>query len=70
MKKVKTTVIKAPNSNLPDAIIIDTGRKPSIEEIKEQLWRDAMNDDLIFDDEIAFLRHLLRKWGRENGTIE
>ncbi len=65
MKKVKTTVIKAPNSNLPDAIFIDTGRKPSIEEIKEQLLRDAMRDDFIFDDEMAFENYLLWKWSNE-----
>lgn len=43
-------------------IYVDTGRKPTIEEIYEQIWEDAMNPNLLWNDEDAFLRHLIRKW--------
>ena len=48
-------------------IYIDTGRKLSIEEMKEQLWRDAMNPYvmLMLDDELCFLNHLARKYNDE-----
>lgn len=39
-------------------IFVDTGRKPSREEIKEQL----MNQKPLISDEKAFERHLIRKW--------
>lgn len=46
-------------------LYINTDKKPSREEILEQLWRDMRNPNLIFEDELAFLNHLLRKWSKE-----
>ena len=40
-------------------IYVDTGKKPTREEIIEQM----MNQEPIISDEEAFLRHLIRKWG-------
>lgn len=45
-------------SIISNVIFVDTGKKPSIEEIKKQL----INQPLIISDEEAFERHLLRKW--------
>lgn len=39
-------------------IYVDTGRKPTREEIIEQM----MNQEPLISDEEAFLRHLRRKW--------
>lgn len=39
-------------------IYVDTGKKPTREEIIEQI----MNQEPIINDEEAFLRHLTRKW--------
>lgn len=39
-------------------IYVDTGKKPTREEIIEQM----MNQEPIISDEDAFLRHLIRKW--------
>lgn len=42
-------------------IVVDTGTKPSIEEIKNQLIENAKNYE-PFDDELAFEKYLIRKW--------
>lgn len=39
-------------------IYVDTGKKPTREEIIEQM----MNDKSLISDEEAFERHLIRKW--------
>lgn len=39
-------------------IYVDTGKKPTREEIIEQM----MKQEPIISDEEAFLRHLIRKW--------
>lgn len=39
-------------------IYVDTGKKPTREEIIEQM----MNQEPVISDEEAFLRHLIRKW--------
>ena len=44
-------------------ILVDTGRKPSIEEIKKQLIENAQKYE-PFDDELAFEKHLIRKWSK------
>lgn len=46
-------------------VYIDTGKKLIIEEINEQLWRDAHNPKMINNDEERFLNYLLRKWSKE-----
>lgn len=52
-----------PYENKRSVIYIDTGRKPTIEEINEQIWKDVMNPDLVlWNDEEAFLNHLIKKW--------
>lgn len=43
---------------LNHVIFVDTGKKPSIEEIKNQL----MNQEHLISDEEAFERYLIRKW--------
>jgi len=40
-------------------IYVDTGKKPTREEIIEQM----MCQEPLISDEEAFLRHLIRKWG-------
>lgn len=45
-------------SIISNVIFVDTGKKPSIEEIKHQL----MNQKPLISDEKAFERHLMRKW--------
>jgi len=47
--------------------LVDTGKKPSIEEIKKQLVDNALNYE-PFDDELAFERHLMRKYSK--GDVE
>ena len=42
-------------------IYVDTKKKPTKEEIIEQM----MNQEPIISDEEAFLRHLIRKWKNE-----
>ena len=46
-------------------IYIDTGKKPTREEIIEQIWEDAKNPNLLWSDEESFLRYLLRKWSKK-----
>ena len=41
-------------------IYVDNGKKPTREEIIEQM----MNQESIICDEEAFLRHLIRKWAK------
>lgn len=53
------------NDKYLSVLYVNTDKKPSREEILEQLWRDMRNPNLIFDDELAFLNHLLRKWSKE-----
>lgn len=55
-----------PYENKRSVIYVDTGRKHTIEEIYEQLWMDAMNPELCWNDEEAFLNHLIRKWREED----
>lgn len=43
---------------LNHVIFVDNNKKPSIEEVKEQL----MNQEPLISDEEAFERHLIRKW--------
>ena len=43
---------------LNHVVFVDTGKKPSMEEIKKQL----MNQEPLMSDEEAFERHLIRKW--------
>lgn len=43
---------------ISNVIFVDTGKKPSIEEIKNQM----MYQKPLISDEDAFLRHLMRKW--------
>jgi predicted Zn-ribbon and HTH transcriptional regulator len=46
-----------------DANLSSKALNAKIEEINEQLWKDVMNPDLIlWNDEEAFLNHLIRKW--------
>ena len=45
-------------SILDNVIFVDTGRKPTMEEILKQM----MTQEAIISDEEAFLRHLIRKW--------
>lgn len=40
-------------------IYVDTGKKPTREDILEQM----MSQEPLISDEEAFLRHLVRKWG-------
>ena len=59
--KVKD-IIKMTEKRFPTVlnhfIIVNTGKKPSKEEIKHQL----MNQEPLITDEEAFERHLVRKW--------
>ena len=43
-------------------LYIDTGEKPTREEIPEQM----MNQEPLISDKEAFLRHLIRKWSGKN----
>lgn len=45
-------------SIISNVIFVDTGKNPSIEEIKHQL----MNQEPLISDEVAFERHLIKKW--------
>jgi len=47
---------------LTHVIFVDTGKKPSIEEIKNQLMNQLKNQEQVISDEEAFERHLIRKW--------
>ena len=42
-------------------IYVDTGKKPTREEIIKQM----MCQEAVISDEEAFLRHLIRKWENE-----
>ena len=42
----------------PNIIFVNTGKKPTIEEIKEQL----MKQKPLISDEKSFERHLIMKW--------
>lgn len=42
-------------------LYIDTGKKPTREEILEQM----MNQEPLISDEEAFLRHLIKEWKNE-----
>lgn len=44
---------------------VDTGKKPSIEEIKKQL----MNQEPLISDEEAFERYLIRKWTNDRKIL-
>ena len=52
------------------ATFVDTGKKPSREDILEQMKGDWIKYSAFaeyFDDELAFERHLIRKWSNEYG---
>lgn len=42
-------------------LFINTGKKPTLEEFKEQVMMMMTQEPLISDEE-AFERHLIRKW--------
>ena len=42
-------------------LFINKDRKPTLEELKEQL----MNQEPLISDEEAFLRHLMRTWNSD-----
>lgn len=46
---------------ITNIIFVDTGKKLSIEKIKNQL----MNQEPLISDEEAFERYLIRKWKNE-----
>lgn len=58
------------DNGLVSGIYYDTGKKPTIDEIREQMRRDynfMEKYDLwdYFDDEYRFERHLIIKWNDE-----
>lgn len=53
----------------PCILFVNTGKKLTLEEIKEQVMVRMTQEPLISDEE-AFERHLIRKWAGDDRKYE